>query len=92
MIQAHDIYPAFYFCYYHTSSTSDRQALHPGGGDPWPRQCLQLCWDSRPACISRVETEIHGEVKGARRPRPTVWSRPLRIPVGLSPQTRPRNS
>ena len=34
MIQAHDIYPAFYFCYYHTSSTSTIRRYVPGAGTP----------------------------------------------------------
>ena len=34
MIQAHYIYCALYFCYYYISSTSDRQALDPGGWGP----------------------------------------------------------
>ena len=31
MIKAHYIYCALYFYYYYISSTSDRQALDPGG-------------------------------------------------------------
>ena len=31
MIQVRDIYCALYFYYYYISSTSDRQALDPGG-------------------------------------------------------------
>jgi len=34
MIQAHYIYCALYFCYYYISSTSDHQALDPGGWRP----------------------------------------------------------
>ena len=33
-IQAHYTYCAFYFYYYCTSSTSDHQALDPGGWGP----------------------------------------------------------
>ena len=75
VIPAHDAYHALCF-YYHTSPSSHLQALDPRGGDPWSRQSLQLCWDSRPARISRVATEVHGEGKGARRPRLTFWRCP----------------
>ena len=34
MIQVHYIYCALYFCYYCISSTSDHQALGPGGWGP----------------------------------------------------------
>ena len=34
MIQAHYIYHALYFYYYYISSTSDYQALDPGGWGP----------------------------------------------------------
>ena len=34
MIQVHYIYYALYFYYYYISSTSDHQALDPGGGGP----------------------------------------------------------
>ena len=35
MIQAHCIYCTLYFYYYYISSTSDHQALDPGGWGPW---------------------------------------------------------
>ena len=34
MIQGHNIYGALYFCYYYISSTSDHQAIGPGGWGP----------------------------------------------------------
>ena len=34
MIQVHYIYYALYFYYYHISSTSDHEALDPGGWGP----------------------------------------------------------
>ena len=34
MIQGHNIYGALYFCYYYISSTSDHQAVDPGGCGP----------------------------------------------------------
>ena len=34
MIQAHYLYCALYFYYYYISSTSDHQALDPGGWGP----------------------------------------------------------
>ena len=41
LIQAQYIYCALYFCYYYISSTSDRQALDPGGWRP-PFVCFDL--------------------------------------------------
>ena len=38
MIQACYIYCALYLCYYYISSTSDCQALDPGGGRPLTRR------------------------------------------------------
>ena len=35
MIQAHCIYCALYLYHFYISSTSDHQALGPGGWDPW---------------------------------------------------------
>ena len=37
MVQVHYIYCALYFYYYNISSTSDHQALDPGGWDCWFR-------------------------------------------------------
>ena len=37
MTQAHEIYCALYFYYYYISSTSDHQALDPGGWGPLPQ-------------------------------------------------------
>ena len=34
MIQAYYVYCALYFCYYYIGSTSDHQALDPGGWGP----------------------------------------------------------
>ena len=36
IIQAHIIYCALYFYYYYINSTSDHQALDPGGWGPLP--------------------------------------------------------
>ena len=48
MIQTYDIYYIFYFFYYYISSTSNHQALDPGGWDPcmWsqhPQKVLPCC-------------------------------------------------
>ena len=37
MIQAHSIYCVLYFYYYYISSTSNHQALDPGGWGPLPQ-------------------------------------------------------
>ena len=46
MIQVHYIYCALYLYYYYVSSTSDHQALDPGGWGPlllvYPK-CLEQC-------------------------------------------------
>ena len=42
MIQAHYIYYALYFYYYYISSTSDHQALDPGGWGPLPWSWISI--------------------------------------------------
>ena len=56
MIQAHYIYCALYFYYYYISSTSDHQALDPGGWGPLQYREIKLfqishCSDKKPSLL-----------------------------------------
>ena len=53
MIQVHYIYYALYFYYYHISSTSDHQALDPGGWGPLEQitpKLTRVVWNNK--CLS----------------------------------------
>ena len=52
MIQGHYIYCAFYFYYYYISSTSDHQALDPGGwGSLFLQASAERLFGIRHACF-----------------------------------------
>ena len=52
MIQVHYVYWALYFYYYYISSTSDHQALDPGGWGPLLLVCMSLVLPHFPTCSS----------------------------------------
>ena len=68
MIQVHYVYCALYFYYYYISSTSDHQALDPGGWGPLLLVCMSLVSPHFPPCSSLCSAigssmEVLGEGK-----------------------------
>ena len=56
MIRALYMYRALYLCYYYISSTSDHQALDPGGWDP----CSKGQGGVSQVCLGEKEAEKKG--------------------------------
>ena len=70
-IQVDYIYWALYFYYYYISSTSDHQALDPGGWGPLLLVCMSLVFPHFPTCsslCSAISSSMDVLGEGKRRP------------------------